>query len=528
MKRILTLLLTLCVLLGMVPVSAMANEGWLTLRVEMYDRSIAGFNVEDCWQLRYIQKNFGDPNKIKVEWVPVSRWEEGTILNNLLAGGTAPDICMTYGGDMVLQYAEMGGILPLDELLAEHGQELTAFLGQEVLQFGQFDVGGGKLQYSLPARRIITAAQSMYIRQDWLDKLEMQVPNNVEELYAYLKAAKENNLGGAKTIPYSSDLYAPDPFYGWIFQMDAFIDYTQVTEEDWVTYHDFHYLLPGAKEALRWMNKFFNEGLVTDYFGISNSDQTDSDRVMGHDGFWVGNWDSAWRMEMSYSHDLEKNVPGASWIACDAFKAVNGPTVHETYNAAGQYLFIPAWASEETAIAAVKYLNWMSLPESLFALQNGEMGHNYTTVDEHGIPTDLKNINDTEDAYKMHATDGAPICNGFYYGSDELNYAATAMGFPGYEDAVAASLVISNDGGYEPISFTRAIQGRIDYGSMVSSKEGELLVQAVTCTPDKFDAVWEEYTQAILTSGGQNIIDEQRAAYHEGAYRGFYPMAEQK
>ena len=128
----------------------------------------------------------------------------------------------------------------------------------------------------------------------------------------------------------------------------------------------------------------------------------------------------------------------------------------------------------------------------------------------------------------MHATDGAPICNGFYYGSDELNYAATAMGFPGYEDAVAASLVISNDGGYEPISFTRAIQGRIDYGSMVSSKEGELLVQAVTCTPDKFDAVWEEYTQAILTSGGQNIIDEQRAAYHEGAYRGFYPMAEKK
>jgi len=128
MKRILTLLLTLCVLLGMVPVSAMADEGWTTLRVEMYDRSIAGFNVEDCWQLRYIQKNFGDPNKIKVEWVPVSRWEEGTILNNLLAGGTAPDICMTYGGDMVLQYAEMGGILPLDELLAEHGQELTAFL----------------------------------------------------------------------------------------------------------------------------------------------------------------------------------------------------------------------------------------------------------------------------------------------------------------------------------------------------------------------------------------------------------------
>ncbi len=358
------------------------------------------------------------------------------------------------------------------------------------------------------------------------DVISSIVPTNVEELYAYLKAAKENNLGGAKTIPYSSDLYAADPFYGWTFQMDSFIDYSQVTEEDWMAYHEFHYLLPGAKEALRWMNKFYNEGLVTDYFGIENSDQTNSDRVMGYDGFWVGNWDAAWRMEDSFSQDLEKNVPGASWIACDAFKAVDGPTVHETYTAAGQALFIPSWVSEEVAVAAIKYLDWMSQPESLFALQNGEMGHNYTTVDENGIPTDLKNINDTEDAYKLHATDGAPICNGFYYGSDELNYTASAMGYPGYEDVVADSLAISMDGGYEPISFTRTIQSRIDLGSTVSSKEGELLVQAVTCAPDQFDAIWDEYTNAILTSGGQTIIDEQRAAYNEGAYRGFYPMAE--
>ena len=167
----------------------------------------------------------------------------------------------------------------------------------------------------------------------------------------------------------------------------------------------------------------------------------------------------------------------------------------------------------------------MAQPESLFALQNGEEGHNYTTTDENGIPTDLKNIADTEDAYKIHATDGAPICNGFYYGSDELNYAASANAYPGYEDVVADSLVVSNDGAYEPVSFTRTIQSRIDYGSTVISKEAELLVQVVTCKPEEFDAKYEEYTKAILVSGGQQIIDEQRAAYQEGAYRGFYPMA---
>lgn len=527
MKKLLTLVLAVCLLLGMAPAVAAAEDDWVTLRVEMYDRSTAGFNVEDCWQLHYIQENFGDPNHIKVVWVPVSRWEEGEILSRLLAGNEAPDLCMTYGTANLESYITDGGVRPLDELMAEYGPDIAPFLGEEVLQYGQFDAndGRGKLQYYIPARRIIVATQSAYIRGDWLEKLNMEVPVNIEELYAYLKAAKESNLGGDQTIPYSSDLYAADPFYGWIYQMDQFADYSQITEEDWIAYHDFHYLLPGAKEAIRWMNKFFNEGLVTDYFGLSNSDQTDADRVQGYDGYWMGNWDAGWRQEMLYSQDLEKNVPGAYWIACDPYKPVDGPTVHETYNANGQALFIPESTSDEAAAAAIKYLNWMVKPESLFALQNGELGHNYTTVDANGIPTDLKNISDTEDAYKIHATDGCPICNGFYYGSDELNYAASANAYPGYTEAVAHSLEIANAGAYQPVTFTKTIEARVDYGSTVISKEADLLVNAVTCKTEDFDAVWDKYVQEILNNGGQQIIDEQRAAYQEGAYRGFYPMS---
>ena len=99
--------------------------------------------------------------------------------------------------------------------------------------------------------------------------------------------------------------------------------------------------------------------------------------------------------------------------------------------------------------------------------------------------------------------------------------------FPGYEDVVADSLVISNDGAYEPVSFTRTIQSRIDYGTTIVSKEAELLVQVVTCKPEDFDATWDKYTNEILSAGGQQIIDEQRQAYKDGAYRGFYPMAQE-
>lgn len=167
MKRLATLFLCLAMLCSMLPMSAaMADEEWLTLRVECFERSIPGFNLQDNLQLRYIQKNFGDPNHIKVEFVPVSRWEEETLLNTLLAGGTAPDICVTYGVEMVQQYVDMGGVLELDDLLAEYGQNLSAFLGEAVLEYGIMDVGDGPKRYYLHARLMDKNARCYAIRQD--------------------------------------------------------------------------------------------------------------------------------------------------------------------------------------------------------------------------------------------------------------------------------------------------------------------------------------------------------------------------
>ena len=65
MKKTLAILLTLALLLGIAGPS-LAEDEWITLRVETYDREIAGLNVTDCWQLKYSQEHFGDPNKIKL------------------------------------------------------------------------------------------------------------------------------------------------------------------------------------------------------------------------------------------------------------------------------------------------------------------------------------------------------------------------------------------------------------------------------------------------------------------------------
>ena len=92
MKKILSLVLALALILSCMCLPASADVKYdVTLRVEVFDRSIAGLNLEDCWQLRYAQENFGDPNGIKLQFVPVSRWEEGDILTTQISGETAAD-----------------------------------------------------------------------------------------------------------------------------------------------------------------------------------------------------------------------------------------------------------------------------------------------------------------------------------------------------------------------------------------------------------------------------------------------------
>ena len=214
MKKLVSLFLVLALALGCMSFAA-AEDGWITLRVEAYDREITGFDVTNCWQLKYAQEHFGDPNKIKLEFVSFARWTEGDLLTVALGGGNAPDIAMTYNGTLVQQCIDDEGIWQLDDLLNEYGSNLKAFLGDELLTYGQSDHDGDGTpeQWFIPARRISRANVGNFIREDWLKALNMEKPTNIEEFTAYLRAAKEAKLAGDNTSPISFGIYAPDPMY---------------------------------------------------------------------------------------------------------------------------------------------------------------------------------------------------------------------------------------------------------------------------------------------------------------------------
>ena len=67
------------------------------ITVEVYDRSIdGGSDVTNNKYTDYIKQGMLDKYNVEVEFVAVPRWTEVEQINNLLAAGDAPDICVTY------------------------------------------------------------------------------------------------------------------------------------------------------------------------------------------------------------------------------------------------------------------------------------------------------------------------------------------------------------------------------------------------------------------------------------------------
>lgn len=524
MKKTLSFVLALAMLLSCMVIPTALADDWLTLKVEAYDRSITGFNVEDCMQLRYIQENFGDPNHIKVEFVPTSRWEEGNLLTTWMGTGSAPDICMTYSGNLE-GWIQDGMAYPLGALIEEYGQNLRAFIGDELMEYGVKEVDGEKDQYMVPARRISVANVGHFIRQDWLDALNMEKPTTIAELEAYLIAAKENNLGGEVTYPFLFGLYKADPLINVKRFTDPFIEFSKVTEEDWVAYYENHEMLPGSKEGYRWLNKLYNLGLMPEGFEVDDGSLNDKYRVLGYTGFFSEQPDQPWRTDRNFSIELKKNVgEHAEWVPVNCFANIeDGRTLHDVYQANGLSVFVPYWVDEEHAIAAVKYLDWMAQPENMFFLQNGVEGVNYEALNEDGIPVGVKGTDLVDDAHKMHAGDICFIANGLWYGDIDTSNAAIALGFPGFEELVEESYKYAYTDTWTGVSITVPLDAVTDYNETVKVKQGEFLIKVVTCAPEDFDATYDEGIKSIVEAGADKVIEARRQAYLDGNWRGTFP-----
>ncbi len=131
----------------------------VTLKIELFDRGNTPPGappLTESYFVKYMQEKFGDPNNIKLQFVTVPRTEEVPKLNVLMSANEAPDIIFTYSDPAVQNWVKQGGLTELGDLINQHGTNLKKYLGDKLLNYGNFE---GK-QYTIPAKRIIIASST--------------------------------------------------------------------------------------------------------------------------------------------------------------------------------------------------------------------------------------------------------------------------------------------------------------------------------------------------------------------------------
>jgi putative aldouronate transport system substrate-binding protein len=485
-----------------------ASKETVTLKVEMFDRGNApagAGSVDNNFWTQWIQKNFGDPNNIKMQFIPVPRNQEVDKLNVLMASGDAPDIVFTYDTNTINNYVKNGGLTDLGKLLEDNGPNLKKFLGQEVLNYGIFS---GK-QYTVPAKRPLQYAHTSYIRKDWLDKLGMPIPKTTDEFYNTMKAFKEKDPGqtGGKVIPFDFSAMNGTNISTPGLLISSFVK--KISEEDF--YATPELLKPGYKEGVQFLNKLNQEGLINPDFALDKDGKNfEKDVSNGLVGAFTALAAHPNLMGTGNVLDsLKKNVPSAEFVAMDPFTNEEGKHPKAIYDPIGAYLMVPK--SSKHAAEAIKYLDWMSKPDVLFTLQNGIEGQHYTL--ENGFPKTIT----TDEAKKTfyNNTDVAMISNGKDFGSPDKNIEAAAIQFPNYKELAKQTIQNALNDGYTNPRFDRPIEAEIKNSKTLGDKAQEAVVKSVLAKPEEFSKTFDAITAEYLKIGGQAVIDEKRAAYKE-------------
>ena len=486
------------------------------IRVEIYDRgNDGGSDPTNNKYTEYIKKGMLEDHNVEVEFVKVPRWTEVDDINNLLAAGTAPDICVTYSYPTIQTYADMGGVIDLSGYVNQYKDELPNlwnWLGDTNINWDR-DPVTGKL-WAIEAKLATSNRVVTFVRQDWLDKLNMKAPTTKQEFENMLVAFKDNaaTLLGAdadKMIPYSVSYDV-----GWraATLIESFIDPAISDKEFYINGFDDRKLTQnGTKEAVRLLNKWYNMGLMWDDFALYGSGDTTEDSMMkaGYVGAFTHNWDYPFRNgEDSINANLQRQVGAdAKFVAIDCFEDKNGGHTKFVPGPIDRKIFFPSTNTEP--LASMLYLDWISAPEHIKYLQIGDEGVTHNVLEGGAIQT----VAATGDAIMNSGMniDYTITCNGLNLGDAKLTSLSKAYTYAANEPALVqqADKIAGTDLRVGKNVNVGAIEAEAGVGDTLSAKRDQTYDNAVVASPDQFDAVWDEYISDYLSAGGQDIMDER-------------------
>ncbi|MFV0502498.1 MAG: extracellular solute-binding protein [Lachnospirales bacterium] len=489
------------------------NGDSVDLSVMIYDRANAPDGVGSASNNRWtehVARKMKENYNVTLSYMSVPRSEEGTKVPVMIASQTAADVMITYDRNMVMDFYEDGGIHDLSSSIEDYGQDLVEYLTQDCLNEGKNENGD---QVLVNARRTTTTVSNYLVRQDWLDKLGLEVPKTPMDLYNVLKEFKEKDPSGVGSENIVPAFFADD---GERNISRAFYNNMQDEKIRFIT--DNNKLMwrslvdpEGALEFFKYYNKLYNEGLIDkEYF-------VDAGGASREEEWFVTNKLGFLEANVNFNVDPPRGVPlmtlkeiepTAEFIAIPPLKNIHD---NEAYNAAypitGLGIFSPK--TNKNPDAAIQYLNLLA-GNTGFEIYNGFEGEHYEFDEDNvAVPIDPQfNAKDKDwirfDLFIL----GSP---GYFKTEDEYVIATSK------EDPLTEKYVIDNyayaSEGIRQGDFNYSSPTQRERGVDVSNIFNAYKVDISTTTPDNVENLFNEMIIKLEASPAPMVIKEREEYY---------------
>ncbi|WP_295537580.1 extracellular solute-binding protein [uncultured Thioclava sp.] len=429
-------------------------------------------------------------------------------MNLLLAQGKMPDI---VGGHLIKQpvneYGPQGAFMPLNDLVKEHAPHIQAFWDSHPGLQEAISAYDGNYYY-IPYFPDGKFARAWFIRQDWLDKLGLQVPQTVDELHDVLVAFRDgdpNGDGKKDEVPF---------FVSEWTEMIRLVTLWDARSTGSDTPHDFYVedgkvLHPYAQEAYRdglsHVAQWYKEGLIDpEVFTRGNSSR---DYLLGENlGGMTHDWFAS---TANYNTALADKIPGFKFVPFLPPASAKGVRMEENRR-------IPVkpdgWAisyMNKNPVETIKYFDFWFTEQGRLLSNFGVEGQTWDMID--GQPVFKPEVlNSDKPVNSQMYSIGAQIFKGYWMDYRYEWQWTPEIARKGIELYEANDLLVDQ---FLGVAFTKDEQAIYDkYWPSILTYMLERQ-QAWVLGTGNIKADWDDYVKTLDKMGYPKVIDVMNSAY---------------
>jgi putative aldouronate transport system substrate-binding protein len=309
--------------------------------------------------------------KLNFTWVPGTVYVDK--MTTAIAANTLPKVIQVHSTEMkntaVVNAIRSGMFWEIGDLLKDYPNlvkyqdpkllEGTKYFGKLYSLFYEIDVSRTGIQY----------------RKDWLDKLGLKAPTNLDELYEVMKAFTLKDPDGNGIQDTYGDIDRNELPYGAFKNIATWHGTPNEWGVDDAGKLKPDFMFPEYLDAMKYMKRLYDEKLINQDFTVTTPAQQEEKFMNGKGGMLIGNI-------FAKQDKISKIHPNA---VLDVLNRIEGPKGTFNYGGSGVgslYLFPKTSVKSEAELKQILAFFNKLLEPDIYKLFNGVEGTHFKKIDD--------------------------------------------------------------------------------------------------------------------------------------------------